>query len=232
VSKSSARRNERKSSGNNPQDDKIASVGNSSNHLKALSLLDETNKKIISLVERNVAISQSEIAKELGLSQSSIALRLEKLRKSELLIEETGIEVRKLGLQMCRADLSCSDIPRVLNWARSCPLLVNGTVSVGHHNVTLYFMAEDIEMFQEIIDEHLRKLPGVGEVIFSPIVSWVKNSGVAVPLDVKKTKTPPCAMLPFCHRCPTNPDYNGSIWDGARPLIEYPAIINTGNKQS
>jgi DNA-binding Lrp family transcriptional regulator len=183
-----------------------------SNH--ALGLLDQTNKRIISLIEKNVAISQTEIAKELGLSQSSIALRLEKIKGSGLVREDMGIAFKKLGLQLCRVDMSSSDVPKVLEWARLCPLLVNGTVGVGNHNVTLYFVAEDLDMFQQIIDDHVRKVSGVSQIRFSPIVSWVKEFAVSVPLDVKVSDTPPCGVLPYCSRCPANPNYDGKIWDG------------------
>lgn len=177
-----------------------------------IGFLDPINKKIITLLENNVLLSQTEIAKKLGLSQSSIALRLDKLLKSGILRETAGIQLKSLGLEMSRADVSCADPGALLEWASKCPLFINGSIGIGGNNVSLYFTAEDVMMFQYILDEHVRRLAGVSEVHFSPIISWAKDYIVPVKLDLPTTQVPPCGMLPYCPRCPANPNYNGKIW--------------------
>ncbi len=185
-----------------------------SDHDIAISLLDKTNKQIIDLLERDAFASQIEIAKQLGLSQSSIALRLDRLRRSGILTETAGVHLKMIGLEMSRSDANCSDSHAVLDWAKSCPLFINGTVGVGGTNVSLYFTAEDIEMFQYIIDEHIRKIDGVSAIHFSPIVNWAKDYIAPVPMGIQRSAEPPCQMLPYCPRCPANPDYNGTVWNG------------------
>jgi len=182
----------------------------------AVGLLDPTNKKIITLLEHESTMSQIEIARRLGLSQSSIALRLEKLRRSGLLSESIGINPRSIGLQMCRVDLACDNAEEAMEWAKTCPLFVNGSVAVGGVNLSLFFVAEDYEMFQMIVDQHVRRLPGVTGLHFSPIVSWASGLIVSVPLSIERKDDPPCNMLPYCTRCPANPDYDGKIWNGTK----------------
>jgi DNA-binding Lrp family transcriptional regulator len=179
----------------------------------AIGLLDKTNKQIIDLLERDAFASQIEIAKQLGLSQSSIALRLDRLRRSGILTDTAGIHLKMIGLEMSRTDVNCSNSRAVLEWAKSCPLFINGTIGVGGTNISLYFTAEDIEMFQYIIDEHIRKLDGVSAIHFSPIVNWAKDYIAPVPMDIQRSTEPPCKMLPYCPRCPANPDYNGTVWN-------------------
>ena len=181
-----------------------------------VSLLDKTNRQIISLLEENPMLSQTEIAEELGLSQSSIALRLDKLRKSGIMNETIGIQYKKLGLQMCRADVSCSDPDLVLNWSTKCPLLVNSSVGVGGNNVSVFIACEDFEMFQYVVDEHIRRLEGVSTVYFHPIVDWAKDYIIRIALDAPKTEVPPCQLMPYCPRCPSNPKYNGKIWNNTK----------------
>jgi DNA-binding Lrp family transcriptional regulator len=178
-----------------------------------LSLLDDVNRKIIGLLEQDVFVSQTDIARALGLSQSSIALRLYKLRKSGILTETAGINLKNVGLEMCRVDVDSSDPRAITDWSKSCPLFMNGSIGIGGSNASLYFAGEDLVMFQYIIDEHIRRLKGVTEVHFSPIVSWGKEYIAPLRLDVSKTGTPPCNLLPFCPRCPANPDYDGKVWD-------------------
>jgi DNA-binding Lrp family transcriptional regulator len=181
-----------------------------------LGLLDPINKRIVGMLEQNVFVSQTEIAKELGLSQSSVALRLLRLRKSGILIDNVGLNLKVVGLEMCRVDADCSDPRSILEWAKSCPLFLNGCLGVGSQNVSLYFTAEDTEMFQFIIDQHIRHLEGVNLVQFSPIVSWGKDLIVPLKLDVQRSESPPCGFSPYCPRCPANPAYDGKVWNSDR----------------
>ena len=116
---------------------------------------------------------------------------------------------------MC-VDVNCSDPRSVLEWSKSCPLNLNGTIVIGGVNVSLYFAAEDMETFQYIVDEHVRRLPGVKEIHFAPIVSWSREYVAPIKLEVSRSTNPPCGMLPYCPRCPANPDYDGKIWNGRR----------------
>ncbi len=174
--------------------------------------LDITNRKILSLIQGYPDITQSEIARRAGISQSAVASRLKALKSHGLVELSTGIDLSKIGLYISRVDLNTNNAEVPLRWAKKCPLFLNGSVSVGGKNLSLYFAAEDIQMFQHIIDNHLRVLPGVCDMDFSPIVSWVGRFPTQLPLDVSKTSTPPCGRQPFCPRCPANPNYDGLLW--------------------
>ena len=180
----------------------------------ASSLLDDINRKIISLLEENVGASQTEIANRLGLSQSSIALRLDKLRKSGVFTETAGVHLKMIGLDMFRVDVDSTEPRAVIEWARTCPLFVNGSVGVADSNVSLYFAGEGVQTFQNIVDEHVRRLGGVTGVHFSPIVYWGKDYIAPLKLDASSSDKPPCKMMPFCARCPANPNYDGRVWSG------------------
>jgi Lrp/AsnC family leucine-responsive transcriptional regulator len=168
------------------------------------------------MMEEDPFQSQTEIAKKLGLSQSSIALRIDRLRRSGIITDIVGVDIKKLGLEVARADVNCSDPMAILEWSKTCPLFINGSVGVGGTNLSLYFVGEDIEMFQYILDEHLRNLKGVNSVHFSPIVAWAKDYIAGISLDIRRNNEPPCKMGPYCPRCPANPNYDGEIWNGKR----------------
>jgi hypothetical protein len=124
-----------------------------------------------------------------------------------------GVDYEKLGLEMGRVDISTEDTAYLLEWAERCPLFVNGLQAIGGKNATLFFLSEDMEMFRMIVDEHVRKLRGVREATFNPVLSWVRDFPTQVDLTVKKQRNPPCKTAPYCVRCPANPDYNGRVWN-------------------
>jgi DNA-binding Lrp family transcriptional regulator len=183
---------------------------------KGRSRVDRADRKIIAMLEVNPRLTQSEIAKELGVSQSSIALRLYKLKKSSLLMEASGVNYETLGMQMCRVDVDTTNDKKVLNWAQKCPLFINASEGTGEDALSLYFSAEDNDSFHEIIDEHLRKIESVNGVHFAVIRSWYRPFMLQLNLDYTNREKPPCEMMPYCEKCPTNPKYNGRIWNHKR----------------
>ncbi len=182
-----------------------------------MSILDESNRKIISLLEENPNLTQSEIARELDISQSAVAMRVNKLVKSGLFVRGGVLNITALGLQMGRADLATEDYSKVLEWASKCPLFINGSLSVGGRNVSLFFVSEDLEMFHHIVDDHLRKMKEVSDLSFSQIVNWIQDYNANLNLDFDRVSSPPCGQYPFCPKCPGNPNYNGRVWNYENP---------------
>jgi DNA-binding Lrp family transcriptional regulator len=180
--------------------------------------LDQANRQIIRSLIQDPGISQTVLADQLGLSQSSVAVRLQKLNQSRLVYNAIGVDYRKVGLQMGRADVYTNDSEALLTWAESCPLLMLGTLSVGDQNVSLFLIAEDLEMMNWIVDSHIRKMRGVTKVRFYPIVSWLKQKELAFPIDltIQRREEPSCGMMPYCPRCPSNPEYDGKLWQSER----------------
>jgi DNA-binding Lrp family transcriptional regulator len=175
-------------------------------------LLDEKNKKLIDKLQMNPLATQSELAKYLNLTQSAIAMRLSRLLKSGLILREGGINYESLGLKMARLDVETSEIQPLMDWAERCPLFVNASIAIGGKNVAMLFVSEDLQMFYSIADLHIRRIQNTSQVSFSEIISWAKEFLVELDLNPQRTKSPPCGMLPYCPRCPANPEYDGNIW--------------------
>lgn len=184
--------------------------------LKAiLSLMDDNNRRIIGLLQRNPELTQAELAKKIHISQSAIATRLKKLASAGLFVRGNGLTYEQLGLRMARADIETTDYENVLKWADSCPLFINASIGVGSRSISLFFVSEDLLMFHFIVNEHLRKMKNVRSLNFSEIVNWMKQFPISVSLESTKQSTPPCGMNPYCPKCPGNPDYSGAIWNYA-----------------
>jgi len=180
----------------------------------SLGLLDETNRTIIGSLQENPEISQTALAEKVGLSQSSVAIRLSRLVSSGLIKDPISVDYRRLGLTMARIDVSARESRLVFDWARNCPLCVNGSSVLDQINLTLYFVTEDLETLSCIIDRHLMKIDGVTKSDCQLITSWAWEDSLHVHLDlgVRRTETPPCGIAPFCPKCPQNPDYQGKVW--------------------
>ncbi len=150
------------------------------------------------------------------MSQASIAMRLSKLESSSLLVQSRSVNYVTLGLQMCRVDVQTLDEDKVMAWALKCPLFMNASKGLAEKAMSLYFVAEDLEMFHYIIDEHLKKIPGVARVDLTLIREWMRPYALQLDLDYTNVPAPPCGLNPYCPRCPSNPKYNGKVWNHRR----------------
>lgn len=183
---------------------------------KIYGTTDKTDRRIVKLLQLNSKFTQSDLAKELGLSQATIAMRLSKLQNNSLLVQSHAVNYMALGLQMCRVDVQTLDEEKVMTWAIRCPLFVNGSKGLAEKPMSLFFVTEDVDMFHYIVDEHLKKVPGVTGVELTLIRDWVKPYALQLDLDYSNSEKPPCGFDPYCPRCPSNPNYNGRVWDHQR----------------
>ena len=90
--------------------------------------LDEKDIKILSYYMENPLISQSDVADNLKLSQPSVFVRIQKLKKKGFLNYNIGIDFNKTNLFMARVDLTAKDPHHLLNEIKKCPFFVNGFV--------------------------------------------------------------------------------------------------------
>ena len=194
--------------------------------------IDRVDRRLLGLIQGNPGLTQVELAKALGISQSSTALRLAKLKKINLLVETDVINYEQLGLSMCRVEVETSEPSILLDWCRKCPLFVNAARSVGSVKINLFFLAEDLKTFHSIIDEHLSKLSGIRNYEMSLFDSWEITYLLKLDLQYSNQTNPPCGMLPFCSKCPMNANYDGRIWNNNRLFREIPSRKATNNNEN
>jgi Lrp/AsnC family leucine-responsive transcriptional regulator len=137
--------------------------------------IDEKDVKILSYYIENPEISQNEIADRLKLSQPSVFVRIQKLKKKGLLDFKVGIDISRTKLFLCRVDLTSKNPSALLEEMRKCPFFVNGFIMSGLHNVSLMLVHEDLKKVDEIVNTHLRALNTVSNIEVNVIVSSVKD---------------------------------------------------------
>jgi biotin synthase len=62
--------------------------------------LDDKDRKIISIFERDPEISQAEIAQQVGLSQPTVGARLQKLKQTGAIASSVGMDLKKIGYEV------------------------------------------------------------------------------------------------------------------------------------
>lgn len=167
------------------------------------TLLDDADRTIITMYARNPATSQEALARELGISQPSVAVRIRKLREMGALVEQVGVDPAKVGLSVVKVDLSTTNKEDILAIFRGCPYFLNGYSVSGRLNLCLFFVSENISTMEAIIDRHLRPHRHVKELEFNIVVSAERPMVVPMVLSHAEKKVAPCGIARQCTTCPS-----------------------------
>jgi DNA-binding Lrp family transcriptional regulator len=147
--------------------------------------------------------SQEEIAREIGLSQPSVASRISKLRQSGALEKSFGINPLRMGLYLAKVDLSSTRPGEILSMFRGCPYFANGFTVSGKHNLCLFFFSESVATLEAIVNGHLRADSSVSDLDFDIVITSERSFVVPTMLSVEKGEEPPCGTKMQCRRCPS-----------------------------
>ncbi len=183
--------------------------------------LDDRDRKIIALFEQNPEISQTEIAEHVGLSQPTVGARINKLKSTGAIATGVGMDLKKVGLNIAKVDLSTRDSNEIIDRFKTCPYFLNGIIVSGKENLCLFFAAEDISTIEALVDRHIRSNPSVSSVDFGIIISSVQSMAMPVKMDIEKADKPPCGfdcsecqyyVHNRCLGCPMSKYYKGKFW--------------------
>ena len=183
--------------------------------------LDETDKKIISLMVKDPEISQKKLGKILKISQPAVGARLHKLKKKNIIVNQIGVNLKKTNLGIAKVDLSTSNSAEILEIFKKCPLFINGFVTSGKRNLCLFMIAEQFESLNACMDRHVRTNCHVCDVEISIIISSANDVIVPLMLEVNKTETRMCTeecdkcnfhKSETCLGCPNTKYYRGTLF--------------------
>ncbi|QLH74081.1 MAG: Lrp/AsnC family transcriptional regulator [Methanomassiliicoccales archaeon] len=166
-------------------------------------MLDDKDRTIISMYAKDPEVSQERIAKKIGLSQPSVAMRISKLRERGALENLTGINPLKLGLYLAKVDISSTRPNEILEMFGDCPYFANGFTISGKNNLCLFFFSESITTLESIVNGHIRSNPSVTDVDFNIVITSERDFIVPTVLNFERLDHPPCGMKGKCSECPS-----------------------------
>ncbi|MGA9139478.1 MAG: Lrp/AsnC family transcriptional regulator [Methanocella sp.] len=183
--------------------------------------LDDKDRKIISMFEEDPGASQTDIAQKVSLSQPTVGARIQKLRQSGALETAAGMDLKKVGLNLAKVDLTTRDSIDIISQFKSCPYFLNGMIVSGRENLCMFFVAEDIATIESIVDRHLRSNPSVASVNLGIVISQVYDMAQPVKMALEKADIAhcgsDCATCQYylnnqCLGCPATKFYKGKFW--------------------
>ena len=147
--------------------------------------IDQTDRRILGLLQTSPGIKATEIGERIGLSQSACWRRIQRLRDEGVIKDQPAVLDReKVGLStmvFAHVKLTSHGRSNLTDFAeavRQYPEVLDCYVVLGNVDFLLRIVAEDIKDYERFMYEKLSQLPGVQEVNSSIALSEIKHTTV------------------------------------------------------
>lgn len=151
--------------------------------------LDDYDKKIIEILQRDSSISNIDLSKKIGLAPSSCLLRVKNLKEQKILKQfKVLVDEKILGFEItCFAKVYIHPLNRetsskFIEEANKIPEIVECYTITGDASFLLKIVAKNFEYYRDFVFDKLLNVPNVSNIDTSIVVSSEKESSV-IPLD-------------------------------------------------
>ncbi|MFX1525781.1 MAG: Lrp/AsnC family transcriptional regulator [Promethearchaeota archaeon] len=143
--------------------------------------IDDDDKKIIEMIERDPDITHSDIAKEIEKSQPAVGARIIKLERKHLLTKQVGFNIKQVDIKVAIVYISTKDVEEIVKKVESCPFINHAFKISGEFNVLCFIAASDLQTIEKLIDLCFRRDPNVINVKTNILIESIHD--FVVPID-------------------------------------------------
>ena len=145
--------------------------------------LDDIDRRILSLLQRDAAQPVTEIADEVGLSQTPCWRRIQRLKEAGYIRAQVCLlDRQRVGLnaqifaQVKLSAVGRSHLAEFSDAIRQFPEVLECFVLMGSVDFLLRIVAHDIEAYEHFFFEKLSRVPGVQEINSMVALSEIKST--------------------------------------------------------
>ena len=145
--------------------------------------IDATDRKILDELQSNGRISNTELARNVGLSESPCLRRVRNLEAHGVIAGyATLLDHRELGLEIVayvQVNLdqrSEADTNAFVTAVQKAPWIVECVAISGTHDYLLKIAARNIDHFGELTIKKLLRIPGVTDVTSNLVLASIKDN--------------------------------------------------------
>ncbi len=152
--------------------------------------MDDADKRLLAAVQRDAAVSQSELAEHAGVSASQVSRRLAKLKEEGVLRGIVGVLDPKLAGLTCSAiirvrlrDHAAANVRAFRDLVERMNEVTLCVMTTGETDYLIKVVARDLPHFQEIVQSKLLRCTAIAHMESSIILEHLKDT-TALPLEV------------------------------------------------
>ena len=137
--------------------------------------IDEIDRNIIEIIQKEPMLTHTEIAKKVNRSQPTIGMRIRKLEKSGVLKFQAGINVKTMDLILARVEVQTLKPDETIKLIKNCPYMLNACRLSGTSNLSILIISDKLAHLDEIVNYHFRKDPNISEVYMDVITDVIND---------------------------------------------------------
>ncbi|MHA1526256.1 MAG: Lrp/AsnC family transcriptional regulator [Promethearchaeota archaeon] len=112
--------------------------------------MDEIDKQIIELVQKQPNLTHTQIASQVNRSQPTVGMRIKRLEKAGVLQFQAGINLKSADLFCARVDFQTTMPEEVYASVKNCPFLVNAFRLSGDIYMSILIVGFDLAALDKI----------------------------------------------------------------------------------
>ncbi|HDZ19537.1 MAG TPA: Lrp/AsnC family transcriptional regulator [archaeon] len=143
--------------------------------------IDEADKVIIEMIEKNPSITHSAIAVEVEKSQPAIGARIIKLERKHLITKQVGFNIRFVDIKVAIVYISTKDVDKIVEKIVNCPFINHAFKISGEFNVLCFIAASDLQTIEKLVDLCFRRDENVINVKTNILIESIHD--FVVPID-------------------------------------------------
>lgn len=159
--------------------------------------IDEDDKKIIEMIEKDPSITHSEIAREIDKSQPAVGARIIKLERKHLLTKQVGFNIKEVDIKVAIVFISTKDVEKIVSKIESCPFINHAFKISGEYNILCYVAASDLQTIEKLIDLCFRKDDNVIKIKTNILIESIHDFVIPIDFQIEKFDGRHCG--PGCH---------------------------------
>ncbi|MHA1775175.1 MAG: hypothetical protein DRO88_04460 [Promethearchaeia archaeon] len=174
--------------------------------MSTITKLDDIDKAIINMLQKDPSITHSQIAKKLDRSQPAIGARIKKLNENGILATQIGVDFSNPDvnsvLNLVKVELTTSNPEDVFALSKVCPYIINALKTSGEYNVLMFMACSSLKRLDTILDRHFRNKEYVRKIQMDLITSYAHPFILPVDFMSENFENPddPCKITtcPYC----------------------------------
>ncbi|MFW9942809.1 MAG: Lrp/AsnC family transcriptional regulator [Candidatus Thorarchaeota archaeon] len=159
--------------------------------------IDNDDKKIIEMIEKNPDITHSDIAKEIEKSQPAVGARIIKLERKNLITKQVGFNIKKVDIVSSIVFISTKDVEKIVEKIKDCPFINHAFKISGEFNLLCIISASDLQTIERLIDLCFRKDVDVLNVKTNILIESIHDFVVPIDFQIENFDGRYCG--PGCH---------------------------------
>ena len=173
--------------------------------------IDESDKKIIEMIEKDPDITHSAIATEIEKSQPAVGARIIKLERKHLITKQVGFNVKRVDIKVAIVYISTKDVETVVQKIENCPFINHAFKISGEFNLLCFIAASDLQTIEKLIDLCFRRDENVINVKTNILIESIHDFVVPIDFQIENFDGRYCG--PGCNMAADLPKFKFSQLD-------------------